>query len=113
MIVCISTLLDSAALGQVRALLARSRFGDGRATAGWHARLVKDNEQAEAAHPATREAAALVSAALLGNEVFRAAALPHLAGVHGGPAQSRQGSARYGTMTREGTRKARDGSRRR
>ena len=42
-----------------------------------------------------------------------AAALPHLAGVHGGPAQSRQGSARYGTMTREGTRKARDGSRRR
>lgn len=76
MIVCISTLLDSAVLGKVRALLAQARFGDGRATAGWHARLVKDNEQAEAAHPAAREAAALVSAALLGHEVFRSAALP-------------------------------------
>jgi len=76
MIICIARLLDPDILGKVRGLLTRARFSDGRATAGWHARLVKDNEQAEASHPAVREAATLVSAALLGNEVFRAAALP-------------------------------------
>jgi PKHD-type hydroxylase len=52
------------------------RFEDGRRTAGWHAREVKENEQAIAGDPAAREAAAIVSAALLANSVFRAAALP-------------------------------------
>lgn len=76
MIICISNLLDPSALGKVRDLLERARFADGKATAGWHARLVKDNEQAVASHPATQEAADLVAAALRGNEVFRAAVLP-------------------------------------
>lgn len=76
MIICISNLLDAATLGKVRELLGRARFADGKATAGWHARLVKDNEQAVASHPATQEAAGLVAAALRGNEVFRSAVLP-------------------------------------
>ena len=56
-------------------MLGSMRFEDGRATAGWSARLVKDNEQA-------REGAALtllrekVSTAILGNEVFNLAARP-------------------------------------
>lgn len=76
MIACIARVLDDAAVARVRGLLDAARFGEGARTAGWHARLVKDNEQADAADPAAREAAALVAAALLANPVFRAAVLP-------------------------------------
>jgi PKHD-type hydroxylase len=75
MIICICSLLDAAALRKLRELLDRARFAEGKATAGWHARLVKDNEQAVASPPAT-EAAALVEAALRGHEVVRSAVLP-------------------------------------
>ena len=56
-------------------MLGAMRFEDGRLTAGWSARLVKDNEQA-------REGAALsvlrewVANAILGHEVFNLAARP-------------------------------------
>lgn len=76
MIVPIAGLLDAARLARVRSLLAAARFEDGRRTAGWAARGVKDNAQATPEDPATREAAALVREALLENAVFRAAALP-------------------------------------
>lgn len=76
MLVCIAGLLDADALGKVHALLGAARFADGARTAGWHARAVKANRQAEAQDPAAREAGALVSAALLADPVFRAAALP-------------------------------------
>ncbi len=76
MIICIANLLDTGVLSKVRALLDAARFQDGRATAGWHARLVKANRQAAPRDPAVREAAAIVAAALLGNEVFRSATLP-------------------------------------
>jgi len=75
MLITIADVLSPADLEEVRAMLASMRFEDGRATAGWSARLVKDNEQA-------REGAALtllrekVSAAILGNEVFSLAARP-------------------------------------
>lgn len=76
MIVPIAGVLDADALARVRALLEVARFEDGRRTAGWHARAVKDNEQAAFDHPATREAAEIVSSALMVHPVFRAAALP-------------------------------------
>ena len=76
MLVCIAGLLDAATLRKVRSLLDAARFAGGARTAGWHARAVKANRQAVASDPAAREAGAVVSAALLGNEVFRAAALP-------------------------------------
>jgi len=76
MIICIANMLDDARLGKLRALLAEARFTDGRATAGWHARLVKANAQASADHPATIQAASLVRDSLLAHPVFRAAALP-------------------------------------
>ncbi|WP_376089783.1 Fe2+-dependent dioxygenase [Roseomonas sp. CCTCC AB2023176] len=76
MIVPIGGVLDPDRLSRIRALLSEARFEDGRRTAGWHAREAKRNEQAAADDPRAREAAAMVSAALLANAVFRAAALP-------------------------------------
>lgn len=76
MIVCISNVLDATALGKVRAHLGRSAFGEGVRTAGWHARAVKDNEQADPLDPDARAAAELVAAALVRHEVFRSAVLP-------------------------------------
>jgi PKHD-type hydroxylase len=75
MLITIADVLTPAELDQVRATLGDMRFEDGRATAGWSARLVKDNEQA-------REGAALtllrdtVSKAILGSEVFSLAVRP-------------------------------------
>jgi PKHD-type hydroxylase len=75
MLITIADILPQAELEEVRTMLGAMRFEDGRATAGWSARLVKDNEQA-------REGAALsllrekVSKAILGNEVFSLAVRP-------------------------------------
>jgi PKHD-type hydroxylase len=76
LILPIANVLDADRLAQVRDLLAQGRYVDGKQTAGWHARLVKDNEQLAAGEPA-REAGAIVRKALLDHEVFRAAVLPH------------------------------------
>ena len=46
MILAIADILSAADLAQVRAGLADAVFADGKATAGWSARLVKDNLQA-------------------------------------------------------------------
>src|SRR5215218_9637888 len=75
MLMTIADVLTSDELEEVRSMLASMRFEDGRATAGWSARLVKDNEQA-------REGAALsllrekVTKAIMANEVFNLAARP-------------------------------------
>ena len=63
-------------LGKLRALLGRAAFADGAATAGWHARVVKANEQADPLDPFAREAGEMALAALEASEVFRAAVLP-------------------------------------
>lgn len=76
MIACIAGVLDAGLLASVRGLLRGARFVDGTATAGWHARLVKDNEQAAGGQAAVREAGALIAGALAADPVFRAAALP-------------------------------------
>lgn len=76
MIICIANVLDADALDKVRGHLGRSAFGAGARTAGWHARAVKDNEQADPLDPDARLAADLVAAALLRHEVFRSAVLP-------------------------------------
>lgn len=76
MILCLSQILNAGQLARVNALLEGAAFEDGAETAGWHARLVKANRQAVARQPVAREAAALVSDALRGHEVFRSAILP-------------------------------------
>ncbi|TCH99880.1 Fe2+-dependent dioxygenase [Roseococcus sp. SYP-B2431] len=76
MILCLAQILDTERRARIDALLAAAEFVDGAQTAGWHARLVKANRQASPGHPAAREAAALVSAALRDHAVFRSAVLP-------------------------------------
>jgi len=75
-ILCLAGVLDPARLAAVREHLAAARFADGAATAGWHARGVKLNEQAVGADPATRAARSLVAEALRGHPVFAAGLLP-------------------------------------
>lgn len=75
MLITVADVLSREGLDEVRATLAAMRFEDGRATAGWSAKLVKDNQQA-------REGAVLtllrerVTKAILDNEVFAVAARP-------------------------------------
>ena len=76
MITPIARVFDEAALARVRLLLDAARFDPGGRTAGWHARLVKDNAQAAADDPRVAEAAGLVAAALRAHPVFQAAVLP-------------------------------------
>lgn len=45
--IVIGDVLSAAEVADARAVLGAARFADGRATAGWAARRVKDNEQAE------------------------------------------------------------------
>jgi PKHD-type hydroxylase len=75
-ILCIADLIPPEALSEVTALLAGASFVDGRATAGWHARLVKENEQLAPGDPARAALAARLGAAIEANPLFQAAALP-------------------------------------
>ncbi|HRF07251.1 MAG TPA: Fe2+-dependent dioxygenase [Xanthobacteraceae bacterium] len=74
--IAIANVLDPKEITELNAALERVRFLDGRATAGYAAREVKDNRQAD---PLDRNAAALralVADKLLANELFRLAARP-------------------------------------
>lgn len=75
MIVCIASVLSPEQLREVRELLGRGTYVDGKQTAGWHARLVKHNKQQAGSETATR-AGEIVRKALLANDVFQAAAQP-------------------------------------
>lgn len=77
MVLCIQGVLSAAELAAIRQALANVPFGDGRRTAGWHARLAKNNEQADPADGRLNELEQLVSKKLLANEVFRLAARPN------------------------------------
>ena len=75
MIVCIGGVLDEAALARIAEILGRGSYVEGKLTAGWHARAVKENRQL--APGAEAEAAgSILREALLGHEVFRSAVLP-------------------------------------
>jgi PKHD-type hydroxylase len=76
MIVQLEDVLGQDALGSLKSALkaAESDFQPGASTAGWHARDVKNNQQASGA--VGRQVAATVERALLGHPVFRAIAQP-------------------------------------
>lgn len=75
MILCIGKILNSKELDQISVDIARLRFVDGRQTAGWAARLVKDNEQAES--DADLEVIRRrIAQRILDNELFQLAARP-------------------------------------
>src|SRR3954453_10487358 len=75
MLITIADTLPPSEIEEIRTMLGSMRFEDGRATAGWSAKLVKDNEQA-------REGATLdilrerVTQAIQSNDVFNLAARP-------------------------------------
>ena len=71
----IADILGPSDLAEINAIIAEMRFEDGRATAGWNAKLVKDNTQAKdsVTLDLLRER---VSKALLANSVFQIAVRP-------------------------------------
>lgn len=75
MFIIISDALDEASLSSVREILPQLDYAPGAGTAGWHARAVKSNWQAEPS-PARKHIERLIEAALMGNRLFQSAALP-------------------------------------
>jgi PKHD-type hydroxylase len=74
--VVIANVLSRSDLAAIRRALARARFVDGRATAGFAARAVKNNEQADATDRSLDGIRNLVHERIMRNEVFRLAARP-------------------------------------
>lgn len=74
--IVIGNLLSSADLKLVRETLKQARFVDGRATAGFAARRVKNNEQVDATDRSIDTARRLVTERILGNDVFKMAVRP-------------------------------------
>lgn len=75
MIVQIGGVLDSASVSQIVDAIGSLNFVDGRATAGWHAKAVKDNLQASPSD-ALAAVQTRISDALYAHDVFRALTLP-------------------------------------
>lgn len=75
MIICIGNVLSGEELSALRGALEAARFVDGRATAGWHAALVKRNTQAGRS-PQVAELQQKVLEALKRNLLFQMAARP-------------------------------------
>ncbi len=72
----IENLIPPETLDEMRGLLAKSQFGDGRRTAGFSARLVKNNEQLNRDDPHTPELTKKVEAALQSSQMFNRAVRP-------------------------------------
>ena len=75
MLLCLQNVCSSGEVEQLRKLAAESAYADGRKTAGWAAREVKNNEQVEAG-PRIDTIRSLVRKALLRNEIFTGFAQP-------------------------------------
>ncbi|HEU4621584.1 MAG TPA: Fe2+-dependent dioxygenase [Burkholderiaceae bacterium] len=76
MILCLKQVLSLEELTLVRQALARAQFVDGRATAGWHAKMVKNNQQAERGDPQVQVARDVLAQALGKHELFTLASRP-------------------------------------
>src|SRR5262249_32603290 len=74
--IVIGNILPAAEVKIVCAALKRARFIDGRETAGFAARLVKDNRQAEGSDRSLETIRKLIAERILGNEMFRLAVRP-------------------------------------
>jgi PKHD-type hydroxylase len=72
----IADILDAAGIAAARETLAQAKFVDGRATAGWHAKLVKRNLQAAGADKALADLRATLSAKIGDHHLFRLAVRP-------------------------------------
>jgi PKHD-type hydroxylase len=74
--ITIGNVLAADEIKTVLAVLKRARFEDGRASAGFAARLVKRNRQADGSDRSLATIRELIAARILSNEVFRLAARP-------------------------------------
>jgi PKHD-type hydroxylase len=74
--IVVGNVLSAADLKTIRAALRRATFVDGRATAGFAARTVKNNTQAASDDRALETVRKLAAERILANEVFRLAARP-------------------------------------
>jgi PKHD-type hydroxylase len=74
--IAIANVLSAEESEAVRAALERARFVDGKATAGFAARTVKNNRQALGSDRSLETVRKLVAERILGNELFRLAARP-------------------------------------
>jgi PKHD-type hydroxylase len=74
--IVIGDVLSAVEIRTVADTLERARFVDGRATAGFAARLVKSNQQAEGSDRSIETIRKLVAERILGNDVFRLAVRP-------------------------------------
>jgi PKHD-type hydroxylase len=84
--IVIADILKPDDLETVHAALSKTRFIDGRETAGFAARIVKDNRQADARDKTLDPVRSLVASRIMENELFRMAARPkdaHRRIVHG------------------------------
>ncbi|MEG3847818.1 Fe2+-dependent dioxygenase [Microcoleus sp. herbarium19] len=77
MILCIADVLTAQELDAINSALHSAKFVDGKTTAGWHARLVKQNTQLQDDGSApVQNLKTLVSQALQRNSLFQMAVLP-------------------------------------
>ena len=75
MIFSIEQIFSPDELAEIRQVLDRAEFVDGKLTAGWHAKLVKNNQQLKNG-TSQKELQAKVRASLLKNPLFQAAVRP-------------------------------------
>lgn len=76
MILCIGNVLTADELIAITEKLETAEFVDGKATAGWHARLVKNNTQLPKGAPVLTGVRSLITTALERNQLFQMAARP-------------------------------------
>lgn len=76
MILCIGDVLTPDELALIAEKLKTAEFADGKLTAGWHARLVKQNTQLPKESPALKALRSLIDIALRRNRLFQMAAYP-------------------------------------
>jgi len=74
--IVIADILKPDDLAAIHAALSKTRFIDGRETAGFAARKVKDNRQADAKDKGLDRVRTLVAARIMESELFRMAARP-------------------------------------
>ncbi|WP_404783703.1 Fe2+-dependent dioxygenase [Altericista sp. CCNU0014] len=77
MILCIGNILTPEELELIVSKVKTADFIDGRATAGWHAQLVKHNTQLPASSPVLATVRQVIGAALARHGLFQMVVRPH------------------------------------
>jgi PKHD-type hydroxylase len=78
MILTIDNILSDSELGLVNNLIGKAQFINGKTTAGWHAKLVKNNTQVEAGTDEYKKLYEIVKKALFRNTIFQSAVRPKI-----------------------------------